>query len=308
MGDVEGAVASRARVKARAVLLDLYGDFALEEQRPAAMRLGAVVQLAGHFGVSEMAVRSAASRLVQDGWLSTERQRRESVYSLTDQGRGAVDERRQRTLTPPDAWWNGSWCVVALSVPESSRELRDRMRKALSWLGFGSPSSALYVSTRDVREDVLRVARELGVSGYIQVYRAEALWPEEPRELVARAWSNLSEINRHYAEFLTTFRRQLSRVRSRAEARPLPPREAFRLRFSLTAAFRRCLFSDPNLPLDLLPGKWNGLAARLLFRELYAVVSPRALRYFDDVCSGQPEQSDARPQTRAKARRATSAA
>jgi phenylacetic acid degradation operon negative regulatory protein len=299
------AAASRARLKARAFLHDLYGDFAMEDQRPGAMRLSAVVQLAGLLGVSEMAVRSAAARMVQDGWFSAERHKRESVYTLTQRGRQSLQEGRERTFRPPDAWWNGSWCVVALSVPESSRELRDRMRKTLSWLGFGSPSSALYVSARDSREEVLRAADELGATGYLQVYRAEALWPREPRDLVGRAWSNLDAVNRRYGEFVAQFRPQLARTRARFESKSLSDRDAFKLRIDLTAAFRRCLFDDPNLPLDLLPARWNGLAARLLFREFHALVSPAALRYVDAVSAGTVEEQ---PEARRRVRRATTAA
>ena len=297
------AAASRARLKARAFLHDLYGDFAVEDGRAGAVKLGAVVQLAALLDVSEMAVRSAAARMVQDGWFSAERHKRESVYTLTERGRQSLEERRERTFRPPDAWWNGRWCVVALSVPESSRELRDRMRKTLAWLGFGSPSSALYVSARDSRDAVLRSAEELGATGYLQVYAAEEVWPLEPRDLVARAWLNLDEGNHRYAEFLAQFRPQLARTRARMDAKALSDRAAFKLRIDLTAAFRRCLFDDPNLPLDLLPAKWNGLAARLLFRELYALVSPAALRYFDEVSAGTAEESapaarTARPRTR----------
>jgi phenylacetic acid degradation operon negative regulatory protein len=278
--------ASGARIKARSMLFDLYGGFAVEDGRGGVMRLGALVRLATSLGVNEMAVRSAKARMVQEGWLRVERLGRESAYALTERGQQEVARGRQRLFSEPDAWWNGTWYVVALSVPEARRDVRDRLRKDLLWLGFGSPSSSLYVSTHDYREDAVRLARDAEALEYVQVYQAEAFWPEDPRRLVERAWDNLAEVNRRYEQFLDTFAPQLARVRAQSKANDLDGREAFNLRFSLATQFRACLGDDPDLPLDLLPAAWNGVAARLLFREFYSLVTPAALRYFDAVCTG----------------------
>jgi phenylacetic acid degradation operon negative regulatory protein len=268
------------------MLFDLYGDFAVEDGREGVMRLGALVRLATTLGVNEMAARSAKARMVQEGWLRAERFGRERAYALTERGQREVERGRQRLFTDPDAWWNGTWYVVALSVPEARRDVRDRLRKELSWLGFGSPSSSLYVSTHDYREDAVRLARDGDALEFVQVYQAEAFWPEDPRRLVERAWGNLGEVNRRYEQFLDTFAPQLARVRAQAKADELQDDEAFSLRFALATRFRACLGDDPDLPLDLLPAAWNGVAARLLFREFYSLVSPAALRYFDAVCAG----------------------
>jgi phenylacetic acid degradation operon negative regulatory protein len=268
------------------MLFDLYAGFAVEDGRGGVMRLGALVRLATGLGVNEMAVRSAKARMVQEGWLRVERVGRESAYALTERGQQEVVRGRQRLLSEPDAWWNGVWYVVALSVPEARRDVRDRLRKELLWLGFGSPSSSLYVSTHDYREDAVRLARDAEALEYVQVYQAEAFWPEDPRRLVERAWDNLAEVNRRYEQFLDTFAPQLARVRAQSKADGLDGRDAFSLRFSLASQFRACLGDDPDLPLDLLPAAWNGVAARLLFREFYSLVSPAALQYFDTVCTG----------------------
>jgi phenylacetic acid degradation operon negative regulatory protein len=279
--------AAGARVKARSMLFDLYGDFAIGADRGGAMRLGALVRLATTLGVNEMAVRSAKARMVQEGWLQVERLGRESAYALTERGQQEVERGRQRLFTDPDAWWNGIWYVAALSVPEARRDVRDRLRKELSWLGFGSPSSSLYVSTHDYREDVIRLASDADALDFVQVYRAEASWPEDPRRLVERAWGNLAEVNARYGTFLDTFAPQLARVRAQSRSQDLEDREAFTIRFALATHYRACLGDDPDLPLDLLPAAWNGVAARLLFREFYSLVSPGAVRYFDAVREGQ---------------------
>jgi len=266
------------------MLFDLYGDFADEGGRSGAIRLSAVVRLAADLGVREAAVRSAASRLVQDGWLTSARRGRERIYALSAQGRQLVSEGRRRIFSPPNSTWDGRFCVVALSVPEVRREVRDRMRKALSWLGFGSPSSALYVHPHDHRPEVLRLAQQLDAADYLQVYRAEADWPADAREFVAHTWGNLTEVNRRYRRFVQAFAPGLRRARAQARSGGLERRSAFRTRFALVNQFRRCLFGDPDLPEELLPSGWRGVTARRLFLEYHDLVSPPALAYFDAIC------------------------
>src|SRR5712691_11219524 len=79
-----------APLKARSMLFDLYGDFAVDDGREGVMRLGALVRLATTLGVNEMAVRSAKARIVKDGWIRVERFGRESAYALTERGQHEV--------------------------------------------------------------------------------------------------------------------------------------------------------------------------------------------------------------------------
>jgi phenylacetic acid degradation operon negative regulatory protein len=272
------------RLMARSMLFDLYGGFFMDvEGRGEAMPLRVVIRLAGDLGVTDVAVRSAVLRMAQDGWLVATASGRERHYALTQRGHRLMMEGRRRMFTPPDDPWDGRWCVVALSVPEARREVRDRMRSELSWLGFGSPSSALYISPRDYHDEVIRLAEELDARPYLQVYRAETLFPADPDELVARAWSNLDAVNQRYTAFLEKVGAGMAEARVRMEAGTLSDRQAFRLRFDLSRAFRSELYDDPELPRDLLPAEWKGLAARRLFQSSFALLGPQAVRYYESV-------------------------
>lgn len=271
------------------MLFDLYGDFAIEGDRAGAIRLPAVVRLAAALGVSGMATRAAAARMVQDGWLRSERRGRESVYALSTRGNNLVRAGRRRIFAQPDAPWDGQWTVVALTVPESDRQVRDRMRQELSFLGFGSPSSAQYISPRDHAAEVLRLAEDAAALEYVQVYRSTAIWPDEPWVLVERAWSRLDAVNRRYAEFLARFGPAFEG--GRAATAEGVEREAFITRFTLANQFRKCLFDDPELPRELTPPGWRGGEARRLFLAYHTLVSPPALDFFDRENQGAPTAS-----------------
>jgi phenylacetic acid degradation operon negative regulatory protein len=269
---------------ARSMLFDLYGGFFMDVGgRGDAIPLRVVLRLGEDLGVSEDAVRSAALRMVRDGWLIAERRGRESQYALTPRGHRLMLEGRRRMFSRPDEPWDGRWCIVALSIPEARREVRDRMRKEMGWLGFGSPFSALYISPRDYHEEVLRLATELDARGQVQIYRAETLYPTDPDELVARAWSGLEAINRRYADFVADFGAQLRETQARIAAGTLDDREAFRRRFFLGRAFRSHVYGDPELPVELVPADWQGAAARRLFLDYFGLLGPQARRHFEAV-------------------------
>jgi len=271
------------RLRARTLLFDLYGDYAIEGGRSGSLAVAAAVRLGLDLGLAEMATRSAMNRMARDGWLVAQRQGRSSVYALTQRGRQLVDAGRTRIFAAADRSWAGNWCVVALSVPESHREVRDRMRLGLSWLGFGSPSSSLYISPHDHSKEVLRIASEMEADGYVQVYQAVLKWPAA-RDLVNRAWGDLAQVNARYAAFLNDFTPGYERARAAGGNQSGWDVEAFKVRLMLASEFRRCLFGDPALPASLLPAAWWSDAARRLFLDYHALLTPGAMRHFDTVC------------------------
>jgi phenylacetic acid degradation operon negative regulatory protein len=266
------------------MLFDLYGDFAIEGGRPGSMRLAAIVRLAEVLGISPVGVRAAVVRLAHEGWLVGSRHGRETTYTLTQRGWQLVQDGRQRIFeaTAQVESWDGTWCLVALSVPEARRDVRDRLRKELTWLGFGSPSAGLYISPHDHLAEVERLAAELEALELVQMYRATATRPIDPRDLVARAWDNLEAVNARYTAFIGRFGGKGSRVRTDR----LSDQEAFRMRFELASHFRHCLCGDPELPDALAPVDWHGFEARRLFLKLHARVTAGGMRYFDAVTSG----------------------
>lgn len=266
---------NRYRRASRIFLLDLYGGFAIEGGRGGLLRLRAILDLGEEVGIRRGTTKAAAKRMVRQGWIATQRRGRESNYVLTRAGHALIEEGRSRIFAPPPGPWNGSWQVVAVSVPEARRSIRDRLRKELAWLGFGSPSPGMLLSPRDRSRAVERLASQLGASTWVQLYRAAAILPADPHELVERAWPDMSEIDRRYARFLARF----SHLRGRAAA-ALDPRAAFSTCFELLMDFRRCINADPELPRELLPAGWRGPEARRLFLHAHhALIGPALDRY-----------------------------
>jgi len=269
---------STGAIGARAFLFTLFGDY-VQPLSPRGAWIGGLISLASEFNVSGIALRSAVSRMTSEDWLLADRRSSRSRYRLTRRGRGLIDAGIRRIYGPEEMGWNGRWLLVSYSLPESRRNQRDRLRSGLSFLGFGSLGNGIFVSPRDLRQEVLSLVRTHGVGREATVHFGEVDWPESPGAIVKRAW-DLSLLQRRYAAYEEANRVALTEVRAFQRAGRLEPREAFRRRFALTHQHRHLLFGDPDLPAELLPKRWIGHAAKRIFREYNLVLKPAADRYY----------------------------
>jgi len=262
-------------VKPRSWLFDLFGDYV--EHRTRELWTGKIIALAGDFALTERAIRSALLRQQRDGWLNVRRSGAYSFYSLTNAGRDLIDRGRERIMRGPEHEWDGRWAVLTYSVPESQRELRDKLRSELGWLGFGALSAGLFVSPRDHQEEIAAIAARHGLEQNVTLFRAEHQWPGDNRALAARCW-DLQALNASYAGFVDAFQPY-------CDGKRMSDRECFLVRFRLINGYRRFPFVDPGLPYDLLPANWLGVRAGEVFRHLHTRLANGANRYFDEVCA-----------------------
>ena len=85
--------------------------------------------------------------------------------------------------------------------------------------------------------------------------------------------SSAPSLAAHYSEFIQLFRPLWQALR---EQEQLQPQECFLARLLLIHEYRKLLLRDPQLPDELLPGDWEGRAARQLCRNIYRLIQARA--------------------------------
>jgi phenylacetic acid degradation operon negative regulatory protein len=266
---------SLAPLRPRSMLFTLFGDYVYPEGGD--IWLGSLVAIGAALGMSEVAVRSAVARLARERWIVARRSGQRSYYRLSPSGRALIQEGTQRIYRADDRPWDGNWCLLTYSIPESRRSLRDRMRKQLAWLGFGPLGSGTYVAPRDVSDQVRRLAEELGADGFAKTFIARGAGGTSDKHIVGQAWK-LERIARAYERFIKLYAPLYLRDRKR---RVLDDKAAFIVRFALTHDFRRFPFIDPDLPRTLLPKGWAGARARALFENYHAMLTDGALRFFE---------------------------
>lgn len=262
------------------LIFTLYGDFLRQREEP--VWVGALIALLEPLGLSATNVRTVLSRVAAKGWLAAEREGRRSYYRLTWRGRQLLEEGAARIYEPPrQDHWDGEWTLLAYSIPEGRRALRDRLRAQLAWLGFGSLGNGLWVTPHDVREGVAAVAAELDVAGYLEVFRGAHVSRTDPRELVAQLW-DLDALNARYEAFVDRHLDDCVRLREEGPD-SVAPREAYERRFRLVHEFRQFPLEDPFLPRPLQPRDWAGECALALFRHYHDLLAAPADRFVDSL-------------------------
>ena len=230
------------------------------------------VEVLGRAGVGEAAVRATLGRAVTRGLLARHRHGRQAYFSVTPDTRRLLAEGAQRLHHDPAVRqdWDGTWTLLAYSLPETRRDDRHRLRRRLSWEGFGLLRDGLWVAPRQV--DVEGLAADLGVRADVHGFLAQSIAPTSPSDLAREAW-DLEVIAAGYREFLQRW----------DVADPLPRAADDLVRWLwLVTEWRQLVLEDPMLPARLLPEDWPAVTARDVFDDRYAQYERTATPLFED--------------------------
>jgi phenylacetic acid degradation operon negative regulatory protein len=274
---VDRETADGAQSRPRSLIVTVFGAYARESG--GWLSVASLVRLLSAVGVEEAAVRSSVSRLKRRGVLVAERRDGAAGYGLSEQFRTEVDEGDRRIFSRPAGLLQDGWVLAAFSVPESERRMRHQLRSRLTWLGFGTVAPGVRVAPAHLADDTQRVLERLGLSTYVDLFRADYLAFADLGEEVGRWW-DLDELARQYGGYVRAWQPVLSSWKRR---RSVDPREAFGDYMATLDAWRRFPFLDPGLPAELLPAGWQGTQAADVFFGLRERLAGPAHRLLDDV-------------------------
>lgn len=246
----------------RAFIVTIYGLYARDVG--GWISVSALIRLMAQLDVDEPSVRSAISRLKRRGLLESRKVNGVAGYGLSQQAREILDEGDQRIFGRQRAELADGWLLAIFSVPESQRQQRHVLRSRLSWLGFGTTASGVWIAPRYLYDETREVLERSQLAEYVDLFHADYLAFGDAAERV-RQWWDLEGLQQLYDEFLGSFRPVLSRWRRRTAGSDA---EAFADYVRALTAWRRLPFLDPGLPPELLPRNWHGMRAASLFDEL----------------------------------------
>ena len=256
------------------LIVTVFGDSI--SQHGNSVWLGSIIHALEPFGLNSRLIRTAVHRLVQEDWLAAMTVGRRAYYSFTDAGLRRYKKAAKRIYANRPPTWDGGWTVVIHG--RLGEEVRDRLRKELSWLGYGVINTNLLLHPSDGRVGLYETLHDLGVADQVVVMdalTAEISSERALQELAMASWP-LQELAERYREFIARFKpvlRALKRVGT------IPPEDGFQVRTLLVHEYRRILLRDSDLPPQLLPQHWVGRQALELVTELYRMVSAAAETY-----------------------------
>ncbi|MFC2005077.1 PaaX family transcriptional regulator C-terminal domain-containing protein [Chloroflexota bacterium] len=265
----------------REAILTLYGDYVLP--RGGEIGIGSLIRLLSNFGVSELAIRSAVSRMCRGGLLKVRQVGKKSYYSLTQDGHSFLTKGAHRIFQRKNTHWDGTWNIVTYSIPERRRQTRHELRVELNWMGYGALSEATWISPYDLTKEVKTLLHRLNIEEYVRIFNASHQVGTDPGKIISHCW-DLDRIHCKYSDFLTEYRPKLEGHLKRLQTgETIEPSECFVARFNLINEYRKLPFFDPDLPLELLPKDWLRPQAAALFDEYHGSLTEKANEYVDSV-------------------------
>jgi phenylacetic acid degradation operon negative regulatory protein len=278
---------SRARkVKAQRAIFHLFFDYI--EHFGGSIRIGSLIRLTSALGLTDNAARAAMCRLAKQGWLKRTTYTKHSFYALTPVAQERIKEALPRVFAPRNGHWDGQWTILTYSVPEKLRHYRSRLRRELTWLGYGQLTPATWINPHPVTDVTLRHLSIRKLDGYVHLFRARQV-SGKPHSVLIESCFNLKAIEKNYRSFIETWSPFWDEQRARSAAGDsLPNSSCFALQRHLLYEYGNFLYMDPFLPNELLPVNWPGQEAWSLFRDFYFMLAPPALAFFESSFEGPP--------------------
>lgn len=268
------------RARAQRLLVTLLGDYGRASRDP--IPSAALVRILGEFDIAAANARATLSRLTQRGLLERTKVGRRTSYAPTDHALRLLERGGQRIFADDDgASWDGTWTLVAFSLPVDDGDLRRLLRARLRWLTFWPLFDATWVTPHDRADAVREQLAELDITDAIVLRSPDVDLLPGGLARLQEAWQ-LDALGDAYAEYLLTYQP----LHRRAEAGEVAPAEALVQRTELVDDWRRLVRDDPELPAQFLPPDFPRSRAREVFLATYAALARPAGERFAHLVSG----------------------
>jgi phenylacetic acid degradation operon negative regulatory protein len=255
---------------ARALLLTVLGEFVLADG--GAVWTSTLIEALGALEVEPKTSRQAIARSASGGLLTATRTGRQVRWGLTPVARQLLTTGTERIygLGRPQEPWDGRWVVILVSVPESNRRLRYRLRLTLGGQGFGLLAPGVWVCPWVDREPAaVALLHDLGLGSDAISFVGEPGSAGVLDDRIFEVW-DLAGVASEYGVF----------VEATTAKAPTTVAEAFIDLATLVHDWRHFPAVDPGLPDRLLPRSWPGHAAAGVFHRCHEQWRPAAWEWW----------------------------
>ncbi|MDX3233552.1 PaaX family transcriptional regulator C-terminal domain-containing protein [Streptomyces sp. ME19-01-6] len=251
----------------QSLMLTFFGNHVLEEG-DLCVYSGSIIDVLGRVGVGEHAVRSTLTRMANRGLLRRQREGRRMYFGLTPQATRVLHDGRTRIWKKGavNDDWDGSWTLLAFSLPDSWKRQRHDLRSRLAWSGFGALYSGLWIAPGNV--DVSAIVSELGLADHVKIFHARADVATDMGLMIRDTW----DLESIAARYVTFDKRWTAHLNAGAGNDPIGTR------LRLVSEWLWTIRTDPRLPARHLPSDWPAHAAQKTFRRIAQQTEAPALR------------------------------
>lgn len=222
------------------IIVTLFGDLARADgDRISGSLLSRITE---PMAIKPEAVRVALHRLRNDGWITSEKSGRSSLYYLTESGlvqsQAASPRIYTRDVAYPDTWH--------LCIPEPLRKLqRDSQDTHMRRTGYVTAAPGVYLKSGPADGGIKNCLALSGALGPLPDWLKAAIATPEAQ----KAYEDLEQALDQFVSILNA-------------APPPTPLEVATLRTIIVHNWRRAVFSHADLPIEFFPKGWRGFACR----------------------------------------------
>ncbi|GAA2879938.1 PaaX family transcriptional regulator [Streptomyces mexicanus] len=253
---------SEVTLRPQSLMLTFLGNFVLGGD--VCVYSGSIIEVFGRTGVGEHATRSTLTRMVGRGLLQRRREGRRMYFGLTDRAAAILRDGEHRIWKQGavNDDWDGTWTLLAFSLPESSQRQRHDLRSQLTWAGFGPLIGGLWIAPGHA--DVTAITADGRLGRHVKVFRSTADPATDIPRMVHETW-DLATPAAGYAAFR-------DRWSAFADGRDTSDVDELAVKLRLLTEWLQIVRADPHLPIQHLPADWPAAAAEDVFRRADARV------------------------------------
>ncbi|MGI9352990.1 MAG: PaaX family transcriptional regulator [Rhizobiaceae bacterium] len=272
VNDLVGGLHGNGKLRVWSIIVTVFGDAIVP--RGGIISLASLQKILDSLHIERNALRTAMSRLAQDGWVERHKVGRQSYYSLAEGGLELFQSATARIYSAKPPEWEGKFELVLRS--EENQKTRMQYERSMRQKGYGSPIADLYIKPIPVGGAVSQTENCLAIM------EAQDLVSGSLADFIARSWK-IDDLNSRYQALIEKYVPVGKFLRSRKLDAPI---DCLAVRLMLIHDWRKLVLQDADLPSELKPAGWKGEEARTIVAELYRLLLNDSELYLDTCYAG----------------------
>ncbi|PIY69388.1 hypothetical protein COY90_00915 [Candidatus Roizmanbacteria bacterium CG_4_10_14_0_8_um_filter_39_9] len=202
--------------------------------------------------------KATLSALMKEGSIEKKEDDKAESYRLTDAGFESLSFEFPffRFLK---AKWDGKWRIISYEIPESKRELRDKLRREMQGWGLGPWHRSFWVTPHPITSHLKEMVAGKAEEQYIQAFESDHVFGKQ-EVLIEKVWGK-SLLDKKYRELFKKWHEVLSKDGDK--------NDKF---IAVIGEYITLLRDDPGLPVDVMGEGWIGYEAMNIFKEIRSIL------------------------------------
>jgi len=171
-------------------------------------------------------------------------------YHLTNIGKQYLYH-KYPTIIKRKTKWNKKWNILIFDIYEDRKYFRDILRERILKFGFGQLQKSVWINPYDFSEEINKIAKTYYIRNQIYSFTISKINELSNKQIVERCWP-LNNINDIYSQLYTRLIKSLKQYNNLNDINKLQT-EFLLIQEKFIDTFK----TDPFLPKELLPKKWN---------------------------------------------------